>query len=157
VQIELVGTADELLALGVPDSRPETLGQPVSGSLPLTLIHEEVHDGNVHVRGGRPVFIDWAEASVSHPFAGLINTLRVVGWTSGWQPDSRKCCVSATHTSSRGRDSRRPRRFARSSPRVTRSAPSRAPVAGSGSATENAGAWREIDSKAMGPDARLGA
>jgi len=86
LQIELASEADELFALGVPDSRPDTLGHRVSGSLPMTLIHEEVHDGNVHMRDGRPVFIDWAEASVSHPFAGLTNTLRIVSWRSEWEP-----------------------------------------------------------------------
>jgi hypothetical protein len=86
LQIELADSADELLVLGVPDSRPETLGHAVPGPLPITLIHEEVQDGNVHVREGRPVFIDWAEASVSHPFAGLTNTLRIVSWRFGWEP-----------------------------------------------------------------------
>jgi Phosphotransferase enzyme family len=86
VQIELAGDIDELLELGVPDSRPETLGHPVPGPVPVTLVHEEVTAGNVHVRDGRPVFIDWAEASVSHPFAGLMNTLRDVASQSGWEP-----------------------------------------------------------------------
>ena len=90
VQIELAGSVDELLALGVPDSRPETLGHPVAGSLPLTLIHEEVHDGNVHVSEGRPVFIDWAEGSISHPFAGMTNTLRIVSWVAGWKPGGKE-------------------------------------------------------------------
>src|SRR5689334_4399697 len=48
LQLELAAAVDELLALGVPDSRPESLGHPVRGSLPMTLIHEEVHEGNVH-------------------------------------------------------------------------------------------------------------
>jgi aminoglycoside phosphotransferase (APT) family kinase protein len=86
LQIELAGSVDELLALGVPDSRPEALGFPVEGPVPLSLIHEEVHGGNVLVRAGRPVLIDWAEASVSHPFAGTVNTLRVVAWHSEWEP-----------------------------------------------------------------------
>ena len=90
VQIELSGTVEELLALGVPDSRAETLGHAVGGPLGATLIHEEVHDGNVHVRDRRPVFIDWAEASVSHPFAGMTNTLRIVSWVSGWKPGSKE-------------------------------------------------------------------
>jgi hypothetical protein len=79
LQIDLADEVDALLALGVPDSRPETLRQVVAGPLRATLIHEEATDGNIHVRDGRPVFIDWAEASVSHPFAGLTNTLRAVG------------------------------------------------------------------------------
>jgi hypothetical protein len=86
LQIELVDLVEELLALGVPDSRPQTLGHTVDGPIPLTLIHEEVHDGNVHVRDSRPVFIDWAEASVSHPFAGMTNTLRMLSWRAGWEP-----------------------------------------------------------------------
>jgi Phosphotransferase enzyme family len=86
LQIEYADTVDVLLALGVPDSRPETLAHVVGGSLPSTLIHEEVHGGNVHARHGRPVFIDWAEASISHPFAGMTNTLRIVSWDSGWEP-----------------------------------------------------------------------
>jgi hypothetical protein len=90
LQLELAESVDELLALGVPDSRPETLGHPVHGSVPLTLIHEEVHDGNVHVRDGRPVLIDWAEASISHPFAGMTNTLRIVGWGADWKPGGKE-------------------------------------------------------------------
>jgi hypothetical protein len=86
LQIELADSVGELLALGVPDSRPDALGHEVAGPLPVTLIHEEVHDGNVHLRDGRPVFIDWSEASVSHPFAGLTNTLRIVAWRSEWEP-----------------------------------------------------------------------
>jgi hypothetical protein len=88
LQIELAEAVEELLAIGVPDSRPDTLGHLVHGPVPLTLIHEEVHDGNVHVLDGKPIFIDWAEASVSHPFAGLVNTLRQVAWRSDWEPGS---------------------------------------------------------------------
>jgi hypothetical protein len=90
LQIELAASVEAVLALGVPDSRPQTLGHRLEGPVPLTLIHEEVHDGNVFVRDGRPVFIDWAEASVSHPFAGMINTLRravdVFGCEPGAEP-----------------------------------------------------------------------
>jgi hypothetical protein len=85
-QVELAGEVDELLELGVPDSRPETLGHAVGGPVPLGLIHEEVHGGNIHLRDGLPVFIDWAEASISHPFAGMTNTLRIVAYHSGWEP-----------------------------------------------------------------------
>jgi hypothetical protein len=86
LQIELAEELDAVLALGVPDSRPEVFDQSLGGPVPLSLIHEEVHDGNVHVRQGRPVFIDWAEASVSHPFAGLTNTLRAFTDRYGHEP-----------------------------------------------------------------------
>ena len=85
LQIELVGEVERLLALGVPDSRPAALGKTLDGPVPPSLIHEEVHDGNVFVRDGRAVFIDWAEASVSHPFAGLVNTLRMFAWRRGFE------------------------------------------------------------------------
>jgi Phosphotransferase enzyme family len=88
LQIELADSVDGLLAMGAPDSRPGTLGRRLGGPVPLTLIHEEVHDGNVFVRDRRPVFIDWAEASVSHPFAGMINTLRRAVDVLGCEPGS---------------------------------------------------------------------
>jgi hypothetical protein len=85
LQIELVPLVEQLDA---PDSRPEAMAErfgarellaELGDTIPLSLIHEEVHDGNVLVRDGAPVFIDWAEASISHPFAGLVNTLRSIG------------------------------------------------------------------------------
>ena len=88
LQIGLAHETETLLALGVPDSRPariaakhgaQKLVRRLGDSVPLSLIHEEVHGGNVCVRDGEPVFIDWAEASISHPFSGLVNTLRAVG------------------------------------------------------------------------------
>jgi hypothetical protein len=168
VQIQLAEAADELLALGVPDSRPETLGHLVEGPVPQTLIHEEVHDGNVHVRDGRPVFIDWAEASVSHPFAGLVNTLRVLCWRSGWEPGSaevlrlrdaylepwtryapigelREQFAEGYALGALARAATWDRTLASLSP------------AGGDEYAGNAGAWREIYAEAIGHDARLGA
>jgi hypothetical protein len=92
LQIELADEVDALLGLGVPDRRPETMAAAydrvpaLDTSVPLSLIHEEVHDGNVFVCDGNAVFIDWGEASVSHPFAGLVNTLRAIVDREGWEP-----------------------------------------------------------------------
>jgi len=47
---------DELAALPVPD----------------TLLHGDLHLGNVARRGGRYIFFDWTDASVAHPFFDLI-------------------------------------------------------------------------------------
>ena len=88
LQLELAGRVDDLLNLGVPDSRPDAFGEELGGPIPMSLIHEEVHDGNVFVRDGRPVFIDWAEASVSHPFAGLVNTLYAFADRAGLADDA---------------------------------------------------------------------
>lgn len=58
--------------------------------LPLTVIHEEVHEGNVFVRDGRARLLDWGEASVSHPFAGLVNTLRDIAYRRRLKPNGRE-------------------------------------------------------------------
>ncbi len=47
---------------------------------PETLTHEEVHDANVLVGGGRYVFIDWSDASVAHPFFTMLVTLRAAAY-----------------------------------------------------------------------------
>lgn len=102
LQIELAASVEELLALGVPDSRPEALGRgyedllsrwpsavdapPVAeiadlierlgDTIPASLTHEEFQDHNILLRDGAPVVIDWAEAVIEHPFCGLVNTFR---------------------------------------------------------------------------------
>ena len=43
----------------------------------------EGHDGNIFVRDSRPVFIDWAEAVVTHPFVGPLQNL-FAGQRSVW-------------------------------------------------------------------------
>ena len=50
---------DELAAQGVPQ----------------TLVHGDLHGGNVGVRDGRVRFFDWTDACVSHPFLDLVTLL----------------------------------------------------------------------------------
>jgi hypothetical protein len=45
--------------------------------LPETVHHDDFHLGNILIRDGRYVFIDWAEGAVTHPFCSLMITLRV--------------------------------------------------------------------------------
>ena len=107
---ELTAAADEAMALGAPDERPQRLpelyeqlagrdesyGRVVEAagalgeSVPVGVVHQEAHDGNVFVRGGRPVFIDWAEASVTHPFLGPLLPLRFATERRGYEPGSRE-------------------------------------------------------------------
>ena len=47
------------------------------GGVPVTLQHDDLHDGNVFVSGNRQRFFDWGDASVSHPFLSLLVALRV--------------------------------------------------------------------------------
>jgi hypothetical protein len=39
--------------------------------IPATLHHGDLHDGNIFLRGNRPLFFDWGDASISHPFVSL--------------------------------------------------------------------------------------
>jgi hypothetical protein len=122
LQLAHVGRIDELLAVGAPDKRPQTLladyprlvqdvraleAVPVErarlaslarglerivdsleGPVPMTVIHEEVHEANVFVLNGHARFMDWGEGAVSHPFAGLTNTLRDISYRRGLEPGS---------------------------------------------------------------------
>jgi hypothetical protein len=57
--------AEELASYGVPE----------------TLQHDDLHDGQVFVRGDRQLILDWGDAVVSHPFFTLSVTLEgVVAW-----------------------------------------------------------------------------
>lgn len=114
VQIDLMGDADELVALGVPDLRLATLASRYEELLdtlvelppderrrldenvarvrelceelarygvPETIQHDDFHDGQVFVRDGRYLFLDWGDACVSHPFFTLSVTLEgVLAW-----------------------------------------------------------------------------
>jgi len=49
--------------------------------LPETIQHDDFHDGQVFVRDGRYLLLDWGDACVSHPFFTLAVTLQgVIAW-----------------------------------------------------------------------------
>jgi hypothetical protein len=50
-----------------------------------TLQHDDLHDANVFARG--PVFFDWGDAVVGHPFGALLSALRSVSHHHGLSPD----------------------------------------------------------------------
>jgi hypothetical protein len=86
LQIELAPVAAELPA---PDSRPDKLvsrfGERVrelvevlGDVVPLSLAHLGMQHKHVHVRDGRLVFLDWADAAIAHPFCGLSETFHVL-------------------------------------------------------------------------------
>ena len=64
----------------------ERVAEALSGPVPVTVIHEEVHEGNVFVRSAHARILDWGEAAISHPFAGLTNTLRDIAYRRGLEP-----------------------------------------------------------------------
>jgi hypothetical protein len=52
-----------------------------SYGLPETIQHDDFHDGQVFVRDGRYLLLDWGDACVSHPFFTLSVTLEgVLAW-----------------------------------------------------------------------------
>ena len=100
---------DELLAAGVPDFRlavlpdryaalveADDIEQRFRDAVPRiremaeelasygvreTLQHDDLHDGQVFVKDGRQLILDWGDAVVSHPFFTLSVTLEgVVAW-----------------------------------------------------------------------------
>lgn len=103
VQLDLAPDVDDLLALGVPDRRLATLpaayerlmdecaaprrfrdAAPLVADLcdalaaydlPELLQHDDLHDGQVFVRDGQHLVLDWGDACISHPFFTLSVTL----------------------------------------------------------------------------------
>jgi hypothetical protein len=43
--------------------------------IPPTLVHGDLHGGNTAIRGGKPIFFDWTDACLSHPFFDLMSLL----------------------------------------------------------------------------------
>ena len=46
-----------------------------SSSIPETIQHDDLHDGQIFVDGKRYLFFDWGDACVSHPFFTMAVTL----------------------------------------------------------------------------------
>ncbi len=109
VQLDLQPDVDRLLAAGVPDRRlaslpaqfdelvhridveprlrrattqvEELCSALAEHGLPELLQHDDLHDGQVFVRDGRHLLMDWGDACVSHPFFTLSVTLEgVLAW-----------------------------------------------------------------------------
>ncbi|MDZ5623595.1 phosphotransferase [Nocardioides bizhenqiangii] len=103
IQIACEDSVDELLALGVPDLRLATLPDTydrqarefdveprfraatpyvrelcdrlAAFGIRETLQHDDLHDGQVYVKDGTHLVMDWGDACVSHPFFTLSVTL----------------------------------------------------------------------------------
>jgi hypothetical protein len=61
---------DELSALGLPE----------------TVQHDDLHMANVYSQGQRLLLLDWGDASISHPFASLVETFRFLEEFNGLSP-----------------------------------------------------------------------
>jgi hypothetical protein len=54
--------------------------------IPETIQHDDFNDGNVFVRDGDYVFVDWGDACISHPFHTMVVTLRSVAHRLDLEP-----------------------------------------------------------------------
>jgi hypothetical protein len=79
-ELELPADEAERAAANVP--RVRDLCDELAGfGLPETIQHDDFHDGQVYVRGGRYLLLDWGDACVSHPFFTLSVTLEgMLAW-----------------------------------------------------------------------------
>ena len=64
---------------GALDDYAELCAVLGAGPVPVTVQHDDLHDGNVFVVGNGHRFFDWGDASVSHPFLSLTVALRMAG------------------------------------------------------------------------------
>ncbi|HSS68770.1 MAG TPA: phosphotransferase [Nocardioidaceae bacterium] len=117
LQIAFSDRVDELLDVGVPDLRMATLPAKYERlvteidveqrfrdavphvralcerlsefGVPETIQHDDLHDGQVFVRDGSELVMDWGDACVSHPFFTLSVTLEgVIAWGLDDEEDS---------------------------------------------------------------------
>ncbi|PGH43277.1 aminoglycoside phosphotransferase [Micromonospora sp. WMMA1996] len=125
VQVRAVGEVDRLVAAGVPDLRGSGLGrwirERLAGhdvtaatrlldglddrlarvrdcGLPDTLVHGDLHPGNVRGGESRRVVIDWADAFVGHPAFDILRLTEdlapaaadrlVDAWADRWRADA---------------------------------------------------------------------
>ncbi len=51
--------------------------------IPHSLHHDDFHDGNVFIRGGRYAFSDWGESCLAYPFFSLLVNLRSTAYRLG--------------------------------------------------------------------------
>ncbi|MEV1143943.1 aminoglycoside phosphotransferase family protein [Micromonospora sp. NPDC049799] len=128
VHLRSVPHVDELVAAGVPDLRAHTLPGWIRGrlaaydtssvahllaglearlaevrgcGLPETLVHGDLHPGNVRAGSGRRVIIDWGDAFVGHPAFDVLRLVEgldaassvpvVEQWCARWRADLPGC------------------------------------------------------------------
>ncbi|MGC4940583.1 aminoglycoside phosphotransferase family protein [Kribbella sp. DT2] len=71
VTAQLTSEERDQLATRSPGLR-EAIAELTSIGVPETLLHADLHPGNVAVRDGRPIAFDWTDAAVAHPFLDLV-------------------------------------------------------------------------------------
>jgi phosphotransferase family enzyme len=62
----------------------------ISATMPDTIQHDDLHDGQVFVRDGQYRILDWGDACVSHPFYSLSVILRSIAYGFKLKAGSRE-------------------------------------------------------------------
>ena len=128
VQVYFTGRVDDLLAAGVPDRRFDAdrfarVAEPyldrIDGlgklldelprrlvaidvcGLPDTLVHGDLHPGNVRSDGAVRVIVDWGDSSVAHPGYDILRLTEglpageaaalVADWAARWRESDSSC------------------------------------------------------------------
>jgi len=83
---ETIVATDELLTIAGPQSvtpddlrtlrglvgRVRSWCDELGGTMPDTIQHDDLHDGQIFIRDGVVRFLDWGDSNVSHPFFTLV-------------------------------------------------------------------------------------
>ena len=49
--------------------------------IPMSLHHNDLHDANIFYAAGRPLFFDWGDSSIAHPFFSLRTTFVIIEYS----------------------------------------------------------------------------
>jgi len=58
----------------------------LAGTVPETIQHDDLHDGQVFLRDGHARVLDWGDANLSHPFCSLVVIERSIGYSFDLEP-----------------------------------------------------------------------
>jgi hypothetical protein len=101
-KFESVVETDELLTIAGPRSsttehvrrlrallpRVREWSDALTGTVPATIQHDDLHDGQIFLRDGHLRFLDWGDANVSCPFYSLVVVERSIAYTFTLAPDA---------------------------------------------------------------------
>jgi aminoglycoside phosphotransferase (APT) family kinase protein len=83
------------------DGLADRLARVAACGVPETLVHGDLHPGNVRSEGGRPVIIDWGDSFVGHPAFDLLRLIEGLpppaaaellgAWRDRWRRDVPGC------------------------------------------------------------------
>jgi hypothetical protein len=80
-----LGAVDAARLRAVIPAYAEACAELAEAGVAPTLQHDDLHDANI--LAGGPVFIDWGDACVGHPFGTMLATLNSIAFHHGLTPD----------------------------------------------------------------------